>query len=146
MANTDQMNPQEMRIQGLLDRYLVSREAGRRSSDISSPHLDQDSIAAFAEGNLSEREAKPIVSHLVDCSFCRNVTAEIVRLDAAFAESEMPVNVVASSEPTKISEVLSGLFSKIFGTSDGAVFAHNEDDEKDKESKESDEPEEKVDE
>jgi hypothetical protein len=33
---------------------------------------------------------------------------------------------VPSAEPTKVSEVLSGLFSKIFGTTDGAVFAHNE--------------------
>jgi hypothetical protein len=143
MANKVQIDPQEMRIQGLLDRYLVSRESNRVTADSLSPHLDEDSIAAFAEGNLSERQAKPIVSHLVDCSFCRNVTAEIVRLDASFAENDLPVTAIAGSEPTKISEVLSGLFSKIFGTTDGAVFAHNEDEEK---SEESEEPEEKVDE
>ena len=36
-----------------------------------------------------------------------------------------------TSEPSRVSGVLSGLLSRIFGTSDGAVFAHNE--EKDEE-------------
>lgn len=131
MENTGQMNPQEIRIQGLLDRYLAAR-SDRSTADTSS-HLDQDSLTAFVEGNLSKREAGPVVSHLVDCSFCRHITAELVRLDLEFAGEEI-ARPIASEEPSKISAVLNGLLSRIFGTADGAVFAHQESDEEEKES------------
>ncbi len=127
---TEEMNPQETQIQSLLGRYLEARETQKRASADGGSHLDHDLLSAFVEGNLSERETSPIVSHLVDCSFCRHVSAELIRLDAAFAENEFAVPHT-SNEPARISEVLSGLFSKIFGTSDGAVFAHQVDDEND---------------
>ena len=49
-------------------------------------------------------------------------------MDYAFAEVEelQPVNVLRESEPSRISDVLSGLLSRIFGGNDGAVFAHHE--------------------
>jgi hypothetical protein len=129
MENTGQMNSQEAMMQGLIGRYLRVRSAESRNATAAGPHLDTDSLAAFTEGNLSAAEARPMVSHLVDCSFCRHVTAELIRLDLAFADNP-PVNqAVETAEPSKVSEVLSGLLSRIFGTSDGAVFAHNEKDE-----------------
>jgi hypothetical protein len=127
MENTGKLNREEIRIQGLLDGYLKRQT----SAALATPqnHLDEDSLAAFVEGNLSERESKPIVSHLVDCSFCRHVTAELVRLDLAF--SDEPVHtLVQESQPSKISEVLNNLVARIFGTNDSAVFAHNETEEK----------------
>lgn len=130
MENTEKMNPQELRMQGLLDRYLIARKAVRDTAATDVTHLDEDSLAAFSEGNLGPREARPIISHLVDCSFCRHVTAEMVRLDVAFAESEESAPIAESREPSRVSEVLSGLLSRIFGTADGAVFAHNESEEK----------------
>ena len=137
MENKGHMTTQEATMQGLIGRYLKVHSAGSRGAAASSPHLDNDSLAAFTEGNLSELEARPMVSHLVDCSFCRHVTAEIIRLDLAFADS--PVTMAAEkSEPSRVSEVLSGLFTKIFGTSDGAVFAHNEKDEEADKPKDSD--------
>lgn len=132
MENKGYMTPQEAAMENLVGQYLKVRSAADMNGSANGPHLDHDSLAAFTEGNLSEREAKPIVSHLVDCSFCRHVTAELVRLDMAFSESPAIAPIAETSEPTKVSEVLSGLFSKIFGTSDGAVFAHNEEDEKEK--------------
>lgn len=123
MENTGKNNIEEIRIQGLLDGYLNRKIS---SATTSTGHLDEDSLTAFVEGNLGEREATPIVSHLVDCSFCRHVTGELVKLEMAFADE--PVHAPAiEAQPTKISEVLSGLLSKIFGTSDSAVFAHQED-------------------
>jgi hypothetical protein len=89
-------------------------------------------LTAFVEGNLSERESTPIVSHLVDCSFCRHVTAELLRLDFAFAGEEAPVRVIESA-PTSVSDVLNNLLSRIFGTSDSAVLAHQEPEEKEDE-------------
>lgn len=131
MENKGYMTPQEAAMENLVSQYLKVRSA----TEAKGPHLDHDSLAAFTEGNLSEREAKPIVSHLVDCSFCLHVTAELVRLDMAFAETPATAQIADTTEPSKVSEVLSGLFSKIFGTNDGAVFAHNEEAEekKDKE-------------
>jgi len=112
-------------MQGLVDRFLKMRSAGEDPADRSF-HLDDDSLAAFAEGNLTEREARPIVSHLANCSFCRHVTAELVRLDLSFAENEAFSPASEIQEPSRVSEVLSGLLSRIFETSDNAVFAHDE--------------------
>jgi hypothetical protein len=122
-----QMNPQEIKIQGLIDRYLATRP----KSNLSGSHLDQDTLAAFTEGTLTEREATPVVTHLADCSFCRHISAELIRLDLELAEeSPIAASPSISSEPTKVSEVLGNLFAKIFGTTDSAVFAHEEKDEK----------------
>ena len=124
MENDIKLDPQELQIQGLIDRYL---SAFSTSSPVGSGnHVDEDSLSAFVGGTLNARESGSIVSHLVDCGFCRHATAELVRLDLAFAEDEAPSLTEASVQPARISEVLSGIFSKIFGTTEGAVFAHEE--------------------
>lgn len=135
MENKGYMTPQEAAMENLVSQYLKVRSASDMNGSAKGPHLDHDSLAAFTEGALSEREAKPLVSHLVDCSFCLHVTAELVRLDMAFAEAPAAARIAETAEPSKVSEVLSGLLSKIFGTNDGAVFAHNEEDEDKKDSK-----------
>ena len=137
MSNIDKMNPQETKIQGILAEYLTSR----KPMNASTGHLDQDTLAAFTEGNLTELEARPAVSHLVNCSYCRHITAELVRLDLAFADEPIPT-VNKQEQPAKISEVLSGLLAKMFGTSENAVFAH-EDKEKEKEDENKDKEENK---
>lgn len=129
MENEIKLNPQELQIQGLLARYLTSNNTNKAAE---TGHIDDDSLSAFVEGTLNERESTSIVSHLVDCGFCRHTTAELVRLDLAFAEDEVPARIETAGEPARISEVLSGIFSKIFGTSDAAVFAHEEKEKKEK--------------
>jgi len=123
MEKNIQLNPQELQIQGLLDRYLASRNT---MTEAGTAHIDEDSLSAFVEGTLNAREAENVTSHLVDCGFCRHASAELIRLELAFAEEEVLSAAASSSEPTKMSEVLGRLFSRIFGTSDGAVFAHEE--------------------
>jgi len=125
MENTGKRSADELKIQELLGAFLASRESLKSSAAETSYHLDEDSLAVFAEGNLSERESMPVISHLVDCGFCRHKTAELVKLDLDFAGADQPMTV-ADREPSKISEVLSGLLAKIFGTTDEAVFAHHE--------------------
>lgn len=126
MENTGK-NLEELRIQGLLDRHLNRQTV----NSLAENHLDEDSITAFVEGNLNERESKPIVSHLVDCSFCRHVTTELVRLDFAFADE--PVHaIVKKKEPSRVSEILNGLLGRLFGTGESAVFAHHETEEPEK--------------
>ena len=115
-------------IQELLGKFLQVNSSIHSSELSGESHLDEDSLAAFVEGNLERREAQPIINHLVNCSFCRHITAELVKLDYAFAgiEETRTANVNGNNEPSKISEVLSGLLSRIFGGNDGAVFAHHE--------------------
>lgn len=73
---------------------------------------------------------------MVDCSFCRHITAELVRLDLEFADEPAPARSSAeSAQPSKISEVLSGLLAKMFGTSENAVFAHEDKEKKEEEKK-----------
>lgn len=122
-----QLNSKEIRIQGLLDSYLRTSAANTELSPEIN-HLDEDSLTTFVEGNLDELEAKPIITHLADCSFCRHVSAELIRLDTAFSEDTQTAAVI-SEEPASVGAVLSGILSRIFGTNDAAVFAHNEEDE-----------------
>lgn len=124
MENRDQLNPQEAKIQDLLSRYLSLRV--KDGSGDPGAHIDQDSLSAFLEGTLSERESGPLVGHLVRCSFCRHVTTELVRLDLAFAETVPDAQLVESAQPSKVSEVLSGILSRLFGANEAAVFAHEE--------------------
>jgi len=137
MANIENFSPDELKMQGLLGRYLVARVATEQAANTGANHLDEDTLSSFVEGSMSTREAKPIVSHLVDCSFCRHVTSELVRLDLAFAETTEARQPIVEAEPSRISEVLNGILSRIFGTRDGAVFAHHEDEKKADESDES---------
>ena len=122
---------EESKIQKLLERYLQfqSATAGAQS------HLDEDSLNSFVEGRLSRPEAAGVLNHLSRCSFCLHITAELARLENEFAEEKAP-EILAARQPEKISEVLSSLLSKIFGTSDGAVFAHQENKEEDDSKKE----------
>ncbi len=117
---------EEMRVQGLLDRFLNLRFADDNAKGES--HLDEDSLTAFVEGNINEKEAGPVVSHLVDCAYCLHVTSELAKLQVAFADEPAPA-AVTQSQPSKVSEILGGLMAKIFGTTDGVVFAHHESEE-----------------
>ena len=124
MENRDQLSPQEAKIQDLISRYLSLRV--KDGSGDPEAHIDQDSLSAFVEGTLSERESAPVVGHLVGCSFCRHVTTELVRLDLAFAATMPETQAVESAQPSKVSEVLSSILGRLFGGNEAAVFAHEE--------------------
>jgi hypothetical protein len=128
MENKGNTFLQDSQIQGLLANFLRLRSVTDKTENFGEQHLDEDTAAAFVEGNLNIRQSEPVISHLIDCSFCRHITAELIKLDLAFAATE-PARAASDekSEPAKISEVLSGLLSRIFGFNDGAVFAHQED-------------------
>lgn len=125
MGNTGNLHSQEIKIQRLIDSYLKAKKSNDNLVN-EAWHLDEDSLTAFIEGNISQRELPSIANHLVDCSFCLHITAELVRLDLAFANEDVPVAAAQNEQPSRISEVLGGLLSRIFGTTDGVVFAHEE--------------------
>jgi hypothetical protein len=128
-------NMENIRIQGLLDSFLRVR-ADKAQTQAQTQHLDDDLLSSFVEGRLNEFELKPVTTHLVDCGFCRNVTAELVRLDVDLDNN--PAIALAES-PTKVSEVMNGFFAKLFGSSIGEVFAHQESDEEKKPDSETEE-------
>lgn len=140
MENKGHLTAQDIQIQGVLDNFLKLRG---KNNALAAAHLDEDSLTAFVEGNLGQRESQPIVSHLVDCSFCRHVTAELIKLDYAFAETEELRPVKAEAEPSRISEVLSGLLARIFGSNEEAVFALEEKKEDSEKAEKTDKTEEK---
>jgi hypothetical protein len=127
MANTQHTDTQNAKIGGLLARYLELRAVEQRLME-KPDHLDEDTLSAFAEGCLNERETLPVLNHLTDCSFCRHKTVELVRLDLHFADADAPVRVREAEGPVSVSSVLSGILSRIFGTSSAEVFAHKEPD------------------
>ena len=137
MNNKGQLKSKEIRIQGLLDNFLRTSTAKKEFSP-KADHLDEDLLTAFVEGNLNEVESTPIISHLADCSFCRHVSAQLIKLDVAFAEETEPA-AVPIEEPASVGSVLSGILTRIFGTNDEAVFAHNEEEVEKKESKDEEE-------
>ena len=127
-----------MKMQSLLNAFLQSRRSLKSSAAETSFHVDEDFLNAFTEGHLSERESMPVVSHLADCGFCRHKTAELVRLGMEFSEDQPIPLAAVPTEPHTISEVLSSLLTKIFGSAEGAVFAHNEKDSEEKPADEDD--------
>jgi hypothetical protein len=135
MGNTQLNNTENVKIQGLIGRYLELRKSGLGSGR-STDHMDEDTLNAFTEGTLSEREALPIINHLTDCSFCRHRTVELVRLDLQFADLDAPVQVQETKEPASVASVLNGILSRIFGSNEAAVFAHEEPEEKKEEEQE----------
>lgn len=135
MTDKGQTISEEIKIQGLLDRYLQFRHKGLDTKSTQN-HIDEDSLTAFIEGRLSEREMPLMLKHLVDCAFCLHVTSELVKLNAALTEDEA-IMTTPVKEPTKVSDVLSGLVSRIFGSNDAAVFAHQEKEEEKEEKKDS---------
>jgi hypothetical protein len=115
---------EDIQIQRLIDSYL-RLQVSKNGFTAEGEHLDEDFLTAFIEGNLNRREARPVVDHLAACMFCRQITAELIKLDLAFADDRARV-FVEEGEPSRVSEVLNGLLSRIFGTNDDVVFAHQE--------------------
>lgn len=130
MGSTEKINSGDAGFESLLGRYLLLRSRGE-SPNLTADHLDEDTLTAFTEGNLTFRESDSAVMHLADCSFCRHKTAELVRLELALAEPDaVSQNLLdATHEPSKVSEVLGGILSGLFGGGESAVFAHEEKDE-----------------
>jgi hypothetical protein len=99
-------------------------------------HLDEDALSAFTEGRLSETESAPVVRHLIACSFCRHITAQLVRLDSEVGETPPASATPATDEPGRIRRLLDSLAGRVFAShDDDAVFAYHapaEDFEKDK--------------
>ncbi len=100
-------------------------------------HLDEDALSAFVGGELSEREAAPLVTHLVNCAQCRHTTAELTRLQDEFADEPIARGELApasDAQRSRLRRFLDAISASITpDADDGAVFAYHEPETEDEE-------------
>jgi Putative zinc-finger len=134
-------NKESERLRSMVHQHLRRRSPLTQTLGAGA-HLDEDMLAAFTEGRLSETEAAPLIKHLVGCSSCRYITAQLIRLDTELEGEEHPASV-PQEEPNRIRRLLSDLAARVLPSSDTEVFAYHapaDDFEKKDEAKDNGEP------
>lgn len=110
----------------MIEMHLHQQSAARYTSAPPALHLDEDSLAAFAEARLSEREAAPVFAHLVACDSCRRAAAALLRLADELAELDAPL-VTTDAAPSRIRQMLADFAARLAPFSDeAAVLAYGE--------------------
>ncbi len=118
-------NNQNETAQRMIGLYL-QRRALVAPPVVAGEHMDEDSLSAFIEGRLSEREAQPIISHLIGCGSCRRVTTQLIRLEEAIGDMAPVVPPVVPREPSRIRRLLDELAARVLpAADDAAVFAYH---------------------
>jgi hypothetical protein len=116
-------NKESERLRQILHGHLRRASFAQKSG--VGRHLDEDALSAFVEGRLSEIESAPLIKHLVSCTSCRQITAQLVRLDTELSGREV-VEHAPSDEPGRIRRLLSDLASRVLpSTEEEAVFAYH---------------------
>lgn len=94
---------------------------------ISGDHLDEDSLNAFVEGSLRERESARLTSHLVSCASCRRITSQLIRLEAAVSDAASDARALAQTGGRgRIRRLLEDLAARVIPSSDDeSVFAYH---------------------
>lgn len=105
----------------IVAQRLKSVAASELSNVPAGPHVDEDLIAAFVEGRLSDTECKPVLSHLAVCGLCRRTSAQFVQLENQIDDEISPAT---DDEPGRLGALLSRLRSAVPGASDEVVFAY----------------------
>ena len=134
-------NKESERLRRMVHAHLQLRTS--QFAPMVGAHLDEDMLAAFTGGQLSELESAPIIKHLVGCSSCRRITAQLIRLDSELAGEEPPAPV-RLEEPNRILGFISELASRVIPSTETEVFAYHapaDDFEKKDEAKDNGEPE-----
>jgi Putative zinc-finger len=118
-------NKESDRLRRLVHQHLQRRPASLAPASPTGAHLDEDALSAFIEGRLSSLESAPLVRHLVGCGSCRQITAQLIRLDTELSgvETQAPAPV---EEPGRIRRLLADLASRVLPSSeDDVVFAYH---------------------
>lgn len=102
--------------------------AALKAQTLFAVHPDEDTLAAFVERVLAENQTGAIVSHLVACGSCRDLTARLIQLESSFAYEE-PAPVADTT--SRLRRFLEELMSQVVPSSgEDAVFAYHNPDEK----------------
>ena len=108
-------------IRDLIDHRLKSVAAVELRDAPTGSHIDEDTIAAYIEGQLAENECKPVLAHLAACGLCRRASAQIVRLENQIVAE--PVTATTADEPSRLEALLSRLGSAV-SVDEDVVFAY----------------------
>ena len=109
------------RMREIVAQRLKSVAASELSNLPAGAHVDEDSIAAFVEGRLTDSECKPVLSHLAACGLCRRTSSQFVQL-----ENQIDADIVppADEDPGRLEALLSRLRSAVPSAHDEVVFAY----------------------
>jgi hypothetical protein len=109
------------RMRDIVAQRLKSVAASELSNLPAGPHVDEDLIAAFVEGRLTDTECKPVLSHLAACGLCRRTSAQFVQL-----ENQIDADIVppADEEPGRLEALLTRLRASAPSASEEVVFAY----------------------
>ena len=118
-------NKESDRLRRLVHQHLQRRPASLAPASPLGMHLDEDALSAFIEGRLGKLESAPLVRHLVGCGSCRQITAQLIRLDTELSGVETETSPPAE-EPGRIRRLLADLASRVLPSTEGdAVFAYH---------------------
>lgn len=119
-----ELNQEYREISELLGNYL--RREQLEITEIDDSPLDEDTLSAFVEGRLSEREVAPILRRLVKSPSALHITAQLVKLQSEFESDDFVPNYqTKKAETGRLKSFFGNLVAGIFPTGE-SVFAHEE--------------------
>lgn len=130
---TAELNKKD-RMRDIVAQRLKSVAASELSNLPAGSHVDEDLIAAFVEGRLTDLECKPVLSHLAACGLCRRTSAQFVQLENQIDDEVSPAG---DEEPGRLEALLSKLRSAVPSVGEEVVFAYHSE-----ETREAEEPDE----
>lgn len=124
-------------IRRLIDIRLKARLSDKNLPSASAAHPDDDLVNAFVEGRLEDAESLAVISHLVSCTSCLHLTAQLARFEPEMDE------VGSTTTPTEDPGPLQRFFDRLAtgvmpSINEDAVFAYEEKKEADAREKELD--------
>lgn len=120
------LNAEHLAIARLVDLRLKSNPEFISNPESSVSHPDSDLVTSFVEGRLEAGDARAIISHLVRCSSCRHLTAQLARTlpeDCEVGNAVMPAETSSA-----VDGIIERLRESFAPSSEDAVFAYQETD------------------
>jgi hypothetical protein len=124
-------------IRRLIDIRLKARLSDKNLSSASADHPDDDLVNAFVEGRLEDAESLSVISHLVSCTSCLHLTAQLARFEPEM--DEVSSTSTSDEDPGPLQRFFDRLATGVMPSiNEDAVFAYEEKKESDAGEKESD--------
>lgn len=127
MKHTEQQNGdfESAAIRRLIDLRLKARLRDKTVSDSPAAHPDDDVVSAFVDGQLEDSESLSVISHLVSCTSCLHLTAQLARFERELDE------VGSAGTPDEAPGPLQRFFDRLSTSvtpslGEDAVFAYEE--------------------
>src|SRR5262245_988474 len=115
---------QNENYEGSAMNRLIGARLRARLRDEPAAHPDDDVINAFVEGTLDDAELHSLTTHLVGCSSCLHLTAQLIRLEP---EEEEPVSLKPSQdEPGPLQRFFDRLSDELTPSFEDSVFAYQD--------------------